>query len=127
MFIESGCPGFPRTMPPFLKKVLSIDTIEPVMILVDSYSNLPLARSRLAAWGWKGPVYALDQDHYGCFRYFASNKNKQVLSEFNITDYEGYYKTVTLEVLIDVKGRVIGYSNYNDLPVGLRGQNIPPY
>ncbi len=96
MFFDSGCPGFPRTMPPYLKKVMSYDTIAPVLILVDPYFNLPVVRSRLAAWGWRGPVYVLDEGHYGCYRYFASNKNRQVLKEFDIEEIEGTIKPWTL-------------------------------
>lgn len=127
MFFDSGCSSFPRTMPPYLKKVLEYDTIVPVLILVDEYFSLPIARSRLTAWGWTGPVYALDQGHYGCYRYFASNRLEQVLREFNINETESYFKTTALEVLVNTSGQVIGYSNRQDLPVELRGQNLPSY
>lgn len=127
MFLSSGCSSFPRTMPPFLKRVLEYDTIVPVLILVDEYFDLPVARSRLAAWEWTGPVYVLDQEHYGCYRYFASNRLEQVLNEFTIHEAEGYHNTTVLEVLMNTKGQVIGYSNRQDLPVELRGRNLPSY
>lgn len=125
MFYDSGCPGYPTTMKPYLKKVAQMDSITPVMIIVDEYFNLPTVRKRLNTWGWTGPVHVLEQDHYGCYRFFASNKDSLVFKEFGIEDKPGYYKTVHLEVLVNPAGQVVGYSNWHDLPGELRGKNIP--
>ena len=127
MFFDSGCHGYPRTMPPYLKTVLANDIIAPVLILVDAYDQLPIARARIATWGWRGPVFVLDESHYGCYRFFSGNKNELVLKEFNIEETEGYYQTVHLEVMVNPEGHVTGYSNYHDLPGELRGQNLPKY
>lgn len=125
MFFASGCHGFPTTMPPYLKSVLEMDSIAPVMVIVDEYVELSLTRARIGAWGWKGPVHVLDQDHYGCFRFFASNRDSLVMHEFGIEEPGCYYCTVSLEVMVDKHGKVTGYSNYHDLPGALRGKNIP--
>lgn len=125
MFYDSGCPFYPTTMKPYLEKVAAMDSIVPVMVIVDEYFDLPTVRKRLSTWGWTGPVHVLDQDHYGCYRFFASNKDSLVLKEFGIVDEPGYYKTVHLEVLVNPAGHVVGYSNWHDLPGELRGKNIP--
>lgn len=127
MFFNSGCHGFPTTMPPYLKKLQQMDSIAPVLVLQDDYSTLPTTRARITAWGWRGPVHVLDQDHYGCYRFFASNRDSLVLEEFHIHETPGYYMTVSLEVLVDTLGHVIGYSNYHELPGELRGKDLPTY
>ena len=127
MFFDSGCHGFPTTMASYLAKVNAMDTIDPVLVLVDSYSMLPMARKKVYQWGWKGPVYILNQDHYGCPPFFASNRDSLVLKEFNIQETAGYFNTVSLEIMADRNGHVTGYSNYHDLPGELRGTNLPKY
>jgi len=125
MFFDSDCHGFPKTMPPYLGEVQRMDTIAPALVFVDDYSNLPLVRKRVTAWGWEGPVHVLDQDHYGCYRFFPSTRDSLVLIEFNIQESNCYHCTVSLEIMTDKHGRVTGYSNWNDLPGELRGKNIP--
>lgn len=127
MFFNSSCHGFPTTMPPYLAKLQRMDSITPVLVIVDDYSTLPTTRARIAAWGWSGPVHVLDQDHYGCFRFFASNRDSLVMEEFRIQEKPNYFMTVSLEVLVNPQGHVIGYSNWHDLPGELRGQHLPTY
>lgn len=112
-------------MPPFLFTVNHLDSIDPVLVIVDNYKDLPTVRQRIHDWGWTGKVYLLDQDHYGCFVNDHRERNKLVLEEFGIVEDPQYHLTVTLEVLVDKYGKVTGYSNYNELPGRLRGRNIP--
>lgn len=127
MFITSNCPAFPATMPPYLWSVSHMDSIHPVLVIVDTHRELPLVRKRIKAWGWTGPIYVLDQDHYGCFKDDFRERNELVLREFGIKEKEFYGLTVTLEVLVDPNSHVTGYSNYNELPDKLRGKNLPQY
>ena len=127
MFVLSTCPHFPETMPTHLQKVMNTDSITPVLILVDDYSHLPDCRKRLAVWGWQGPVYILDQDHYGCFYDDDRARDQLVLEEFEIHESRDYNLTVTLEIMVNSAGQVTGYSNWNDLPGELRGKNLPQY
>jgi len=127
MFITSTCPHFPQTMPPYIWSVTHMDSIHPVLVIVDDHRELPLVRKRITAWGWTGPVFVLDQDHYGCFKDDYRERNEQVLREFGIQEELGYGRTVSLEVLVDPTGHVSGYSNWNDLPNKLRGKNLPQY
>lgn len=125
MFYDPGCPAYPNTMKPYLEKVAEMDSITPRMVIVDEYRDLPAVRKHLNTWGWTGPVHVLDQDHYGCFRFFASNKNGLVMKEFGIEEDSGYSSTVHLMVLVDPAGQVVGYSNWHDLPNALRGGKLP--
>jgi hypothetical protein len=127
MFITSNCPHFPQTMPPYIWSVTHMDSIHPVLVIVDTHRELPLVRKRITAWGWTGPVFVLDQDHYGCFEDDFRERNEQVLREFGIEEEKYYGLTVTLEFLVDPNGHVTGYSNWNDLPNRLRGKNLPQY
>jgi len=121
MVIGSGCPGLATEMPKLIERLKHSTTHRTMLVFQDELEDLPKAREKAMAWGWKDHIYALDQDQCGCYL-DVRERNRMVLNALNVTRPDDYHLAASLMLLIDPNGRVIASSQYLEFP--LRDQHV---
>ncbi|MBL7953355.1 MAG: hypothetical protein JNM62_16735 [Flavobacteriales bacterium] len=114
MFINSGCPDFPVTMPHFLDALKTRSGIRPMLIFSDDHTNANTARQRAVSWGWHERMYILDQDECGCYM-DTRQRHTVMLQKLAISAPDKYHLTVNLLVLMSKRGAVLDTSQYLDM------------
>ena len=111
MFVSSGCPGLPTTMPSFLELLEKRSDMKAMLIFSDNYADAAVARARATGWGWKDRMFILDQEECGCYM-DTRQRNAVVLEKLGIQAPDKYHLTVNLLIKMDRKGSLLDTTQY---------------
>lgn len=114
MVVSSACPGIGDAMPRLLDEVGRAG-VEPMVVFQDEVKYLNRARSIAMAAGWKGRLFALDQEECGCY-FDNRERNRYVLDAFGLQPPELYHLASSLFILTDSTGSPIATSQYWEYP-----------